>query len=183
MISWDSIRKHLNSRKPICLFDFPYRENETDVVFIGNEIDAQNVDFLRRTVGGPLAVYVQNRFLHRIGILTFKNLIEKSDIGSPLIELVTHGRSHDPRFAISIDARDNKTGCSCIESAQTINVLYDLLVLSRKISDEKLIHNFVKRLKSPGHVPLIKAADGLLKERKGHAELAISIAQKLIQTS
>ena len=177
MVDWDSVNTQVHSGGPICLFDFPDREGETDVCYIGSRVNEQAVDFIRREVGGPLAVYVSGPFLQRLGITTFTNLITTSGISGSLRDLVRQNRGHDPRFAISIDARDNFTGCSPVESAHTINTLYDLVVEGTKLDDEELGRLFSDRLVSPGHIPIIRTADGLLDERKGHAELALTIAR------
>ena len=74
-IDWKLIKNQLSQRKPICLYDFPDRENETDVLYIGNPVDAQTVNFLRKEVGGPLAIYLSGQFFKRfIGTIWVHNM-------------------------------------------------------------------------------------------------------------
>ena len=174
---WLEVEKQIISKKPICLYDFSDREGETDVVYVGQTLTAKDVDFLRRDVGGPLSIYVSGQFLEKFGILPFSKFIKEKVTDGPLRKLVESNRGHDPRFAISIDARDNFTGCSMIETAHTINSLYDLVSKTDQVSNGKLADIFVENFISPGHVPIIPSAENLLKERKGHVELSITIAK------
>jgi len=178
-VDWDRAAAQIQSGQPICLYDFPDREDETDVVYIGQKVTPAQVDFIRRVVGGPLAVYLLGGFLQRLGICTFVELVRSQRPSGALGGLVDHDRDHDPCFAISVDARDNRTGCSPLESAYTVNVLYELVVGSDGMSQEDLVREFAKRLVSPGHVPIVRAADTLLLGRRGHAELALTLAQML----
>lgn len=177
IILWAAIEKQIISKKPICLFDFSDREGETDVVYIGQTLTAKDVDFLRRDVGSPLSIYVSGQFLRNLGIFPFSEFIKEKVSNGPLRKLVESNRGHDPRFAISIDARDNFTGCSPIETAHTINSLFNLVSRADETSDDKLADTFVENFIAPGHVPVIPSAENLLKERKGHVELSITIAK------
>ena len=177
MIDWSSIRDKIVRGSAICLFDFAGREEETDVVFVGRSVTADIVNFLRREVGGPLAVYASGTLLRRIGILPFGDFIRSLKLGPTFDALVRKSKSHDPRIAISIDARDNFTGCSPVESAHTINELFDLVKRADAMSDEDLRSKFCRCFISPGHVPVISVAEKLLEERNGHAELSLTIAR------
>ena len=68
-----------------------------------------------------------------------------------------------------MDYRENKTGCSHVETARTIRELCSLL----KSGDAK---NFAELFRAPGHIPLIIGSKGLLKERNGHTELIMAFA-------
>lgn len=173
---WENISRALEQGNPVCLYDFPDREAETDVLYIGCRVEASIIDFIRREVGGPLAVYVSGQFLGRARITTFRSLVESGPDG-PLRELVKPNRGNDPRFAISLDARENLTGCSPHESARTVQLLYDLVCEAQSLDDRQLIRRFTETFVAPGHVPIIRIADEVLSERQGHAELALAIAR------
>lgn len=40
-----------------------------------------------------------------------------------------------------------------------------------------MVKEFGRNFRSPGHVPLLRAADGMLAERKGHTELVVALAE------
>lgn len=174
---WNTVQKQITHRNPICVFDFSDREGETDVMYIGHKLTPENVDFLRRNVGGPLSIYVSGQFLEKFGILPFSRFVKENFTQGSLLKLVESSRKHDPRFAISLDARENFTGCSPVETANTINSLYDIVTKAGKISDKELANKFVKSFIAPGHVPVIPSANNLLNERKGHVELSVTIAK------
>jgi len=174
----EEVSQQLGNGKPICLFDFPGRENETDVVYIGHPSDAGIIDFLRRDVGAPVAAFLSGQLLARLGIVTFTELV-RSQSGGLLKRLVAQSRAHYCRFAISIDARENVTGCSAFETSRTIQLLYKVVCESTRCDDSALAQRFVDLFVVPGHVPVVRCADDLLKERRGHSELALTIARML----
>ena len=59
----------------------------------------------------------------------------------------------------------------------TIRAIGELAGGARHLSDLALREQFRAEFISPGHIPLLYAAPGLLGERKGHTELAVSLAR------
>ena len=176
MIDWHRIEAQVRDGRLICIYDFPDREGETDVVCIGRSPDAQTIDFMRRQVGGIPTVYVSGQVMQRLSIPTFAQFVSSSGDESLVSKLVQQNRAHDPRFALTVDATSNKTGCSPLEVAHTIQLLYDLVSVSKEMSDEQHQTYFTHHFIAPGHVSLIRGAEGLLHERTGHAELSLTLA-------
>ena len=69
------------------------------------------------------------------------------------------------------------TGVPDNDRALTIRTVGEVARAAITASDDKLRAKFRASFVSPGHVPLLYAAPGLLAERKGHTELAISLAR------
>ncbi len=63
------------------------------------------------------------------------------------------------------------------DRAVTIRALGELARDAPTLSDEALRARFAAEFTSPGHVSLLYSAPGLVRERKGHTELAISLAR------
>jgi 3,4-dihydroxy 2-butanone 4-phosphate synthase len=162
----------LKSGKPMMLYDFDGREEETDLIFYGPEIDARAVIQLRLEAGAPLSVYVDSYVGEQLGLATFLSFVGGLDGPgfTRLKNLAAPAGGFDPRFALTLDHRSNKTGCTHNETANTIRQLAKLIL-------EERFGEFENEFRSPGHVPLIIGAPGLLQTRTGHTELILRIAQ------
>ena len=77
-------------------------------------------------------------------------------------------------FSISVNHRRTFTGVTDEDRALTIRELGKLGALAM---DAPMIEEFGRNFRSPGHVPLLRAANGLLAERTGHTELAVVLAE------
>ncbi len=73
--------------------------------------------------------------------------------------------------------RSTFTGVPDNDRAATVGAIGRLARDAPGLADEALRARFVDEFASPGHVPLLYAAPRLTAERKGHTELAISLAR------
>src|SRR5262249_11353070 len=162
----------LRDGKPLRLYDFDGREEETDLIYYGPKVNARSVAHLRAWAGAPLSVYVDNETGTALGLSTFLDFVKGlQDAKYERIKsLAAPAGGFDPRFAVTLDHRSNRTGCSHRETANTIAMLSDLISAGRHA-------DFEGEFRSPGHVPLIMAAKGLLRTRRGHTELILRIGQ------
>lgn len=167
------IKDFLNG-KPIMLYDFPNRENETDLVYYGKNIKPKDIKDLRLNAGAPLTVYIDYETANKIGIATYVDFVNnvESDYSTYKKLVKSENKLIDARFSITFDFRANKTGCSHLETAITINQL-------TKIIETKKYEDFPRKFKSPGHVPLIISSKNLLQDRKGHSEMLIFLIKKI----
>jgi len=77
-------------------------------------------------------------------------------------------------FSLAVNHRRTFTGITDIDRALTIR---ELGKLGAKARNDPMVEEFGRNFRSPGHVPLLRAAGGLLAERKGHTELVIALAE------
>ena len=170
MKKFENAARSLLEGKPILLYDFDDREAETDLIYLAERIDAKAVADLRLNAGAPLTVYISWQMGQTLGLDTYLDFVSKyADPNSIYGALSEPTPGFDPRFSITLDFRENKTGCSHVETARTVRELCDLL----KEGDAK---DFARLCRAPGHSPLIVGTKGLLKERNGHTELILALA-------
>jgi 3,4-dihydroxy 2-butanone 4-phosphate synthase len=164
--------KDLQAGKPIMLYDYDGREEETDIIYYGPTIEPRSIAYLRYTAGAPLSVYTDSETGNALGLVTFQALVDGLDGPNygRLKSLAAPATGFDPRFAITLDHRSNRTGCSHLETANTISKLAALI-------EHRDFATFETEFRSPGHVPLIIAADGFLRARNGHTELILRIGE------
>ena len=161
------------------IYDSDDREGETDIVMPAHAVTPKTVATMRRDAGGLICVAIHPAAAQRLGLpfisdvlrcagengfKTIKSIIEKSgDI------------SYDTRssFSLWVNHRDTFTGITDTDRALTITEIGKAVHLS--MDGEHV--DFGRDFRTPGHVPLLRAADGLLDERAGQTELSIALAE------
>jgi 3,4-dihydroxy 2-butanone 4-phosphate synthase len=170
----------LAAGEPVLLFDAPDREGETDLILLSEHATPELVRLLRRDAGGLLCTALSFELTERLGLPYLEDLLRAGGRTSPLLsELVRHRPRYDARsaFGITVNHRTNFTGVPDNDRAATIRALGELAREAPGLSDTLLRARFASEFRAPGHVPLLHAAPRLLDERKGHTELAISLAR------
>ena len=77
-------------------------------------------------------------------------------------------------FSISVNHRKTYTGITDVDRALTIK---ELGLIGKKAMAKRMMAEFGRSFRSPGHVPLLRAVDGLVMKRQGHTELACALAE------
>jgi 3,4-dihydroxy 2-butanone 4-phosphate synthase len=166
--------------EPVMIFDAPDREGETDMVVLAERATPELVRLLRKDAGGLMCVAVSDELRERIGLPFQSEMLQLSEDRFPALrELRRQDLRYDARsaFGITVNHRTNFTGVPDTDRATTIRALGEVARDAPLLSEVELTHRFTAEFTSPGHVPLLYAAPGLLRERKGHTELAISLAR------
>ena len=76
-----------------------------------------------------------------------------------------------PTFSISVNHKRTYTGITDSDRALTIKEMANLY------NSDNPKKQFTSSFKTPGHVPLLLASDGLLSSRKGHTEMSVYLAK------
>ena len=76
-----------------------------------------------------------------------------------------------PTFSISVNHKRTYTGITDTDRALTIKEMASLC------DSDNPKKQFTSSFKTPGHVPLLLASDGLLSSRKGHTEMSIYLTK------
>ncbi|MFZ0699130.1 MAG: 3,4-dihydroxy-2-butanone-4-phosphate synthase [Thermoplasmata archaeon] len=163
--------------EPILVYDAPEREGETDLIFLSERATPELIRLARRDAGGLICTAISEELRHRLDLPFFSDLLANAQARYPLLASLAEAPRYDHRsaFGITINHRANYTGVSDNERALTIRTVGEIAAAAPRRSAEELGQQFREAFISPGHVPLLYAAAGLLRERKGHTELAISL--------
>ena len=76
-----------------------------------------------------------------------------------------------PTFSISINHYQTYTGITDQDRALTIREMANL----QNIENQR--NKFVSSFKTPGHVPVLIASEGLLSKRRGHTEMSVYLTE------
>ena len=134
----------------VALEDHPERENEADILLAGELATGASVNWLAVHARGLITVAVAPEILQRLDI--------------PLLE-PRYAVDNAPRFTEPVDAVEGTTtGASTFDRALTL----------RKLADPNAVPEDFSR---PGHVFPLECMPGCLRDRQGHTEGAIALAQ------
>jgi 3,4-dihydroxy 2-butanone 4-phosphate synthase len=166
--------------EPILIFDAIDREGETDVVFLSEKATPELLRLQRKDAGGLICTALSEEIRTRLGLPYASDLLAIGEDRYPILAGLRRQRlRYDQRsaFGITVNHRSNFTGVPDNDRAVTVRALGTVAREAPNLSDAELAARFVEEFTSPGHIPLLYAAPALLRERKGHTELAVSIAR------
>lgn len=160
----------------VLLHDAAGRENEVDMVIAAEAVEPQHVAQMRLDAGGLICVALHSSIADNFGLPYLTDIYEEASSRFSVLSL-THPDDlpYDERsaFSLAVNHRRTFTGVTDADRALTIR---ELGKLGAKALNGSMTDEFGRNFRSPGHVPLLRAADGLLDERRGHTELAVALA-------
>ncbi|MDD5616453.1 MAG: 3,4-dihydroxy-2-butanone-4-phosphate synthase [Candidatus Methanoperedens sp.] len=177
-MSLEKVKESLRNGKMILLYDADDREGETDLVIPAKNTTPADVARMRCDGGGLICVAVHGDAADRLGLPFMSELLKSVSMNghSSLLSLVEKKGDipYDSRssFSLWVNHRNTFTGITDNDRAFTINKVAEMV--EKVMKGEKL--DFGKEFRSPGHVALLRAATGLLDERRGQTELSIQLA-------
>ena len=157
----------------ILIFDDDNREKETDMIVAGAQITPQHMTTLRNDAGGLLCVPLSSEVSDKLGVPFMTDIMDVASAEYPILsELSTTDIPYDEKsaFSITLNHRKTFTGITDNDRAFTIKEL----ALLCKNGD---YNSLGKYFRAPGHVTLLRAAEGHVLKRRGHTELSIAIAE------
>lgn len=146
--SIDSILDGLKKGEMIVLVDDPNRENEGDLVMLAEHVTPEAINFMATYGRGLICMPVSSLRASALGL-------------RPMV--ADNEDPHGTAFTISIDINNGSTGISARDRALTIKE-----ASLKEVKPERFIR--------PGHIFPLIAKDGLLRERQGHTEAAVTLA-------
>jgi len=167
----------LRARKMIQIFDSDSREGETDLVISAKAVTYKEVKWMRKDAGGLICVAVDPVAAKQLKLPFMADLVLEASKSSYDLEEVVEKKgdlkydSHSS-FSLWVNHRETRTGIPDDERALTIRKIGD-------ITEKCLSGNGVRfgdEFRTPGHVALLRAAEGLLDERNGQTELSVALA-------
>ena len=177
----DDAIKALRQGQVILLYDFDNRERETDLVVPAESTTPQIVYQLRRDAGGLMCVAIDPVACSKLGIPYIVDVLKyagSSGNGFSAIESIYEKVGDIPydaksSFSLWVNHRKTYTGITDADRSLTITRLADI---TKSAMNGNTIP-FGQEFRSPGHVPLLRCAPGLLADRRGQTELSIVLAR------
>ncbi len=170
----------IRNGKMILLFDSEEREGETDMVIPALSATPLDIARMRRDGGGLICVAIPSNAAQKLGLPFMSDILRSVSLNGhkSLLNVVEKKGdiAYDSRssFSLWVNHRNVFTGIADNDRALTINKLGE--TIEKVLNGESV--DFGKEFRSPGHVALLRAADGLLNERHGQTELSVALALK-----
>jgi 3,4-dihydroxy 2-butanone 4-phosphate synthase len=138
---------------------------------IGAEfVTPEHIVRMRNDAGGLICMSLDHEFSTNLGLdymheILFNSQKFDSDLKKMIIGTAPYGDR--PSFSISINHKNTFTGITDKDRALTISGMARLY----NENDRKKVFN--STFKTPGHIPMLIASEGLLSNRLGHTEMSI----------
>lgn len=168
----------LKNKETILVYDADGREEETDMVIAGQFTTPQDIKRMRRDGGGLICMAAHPEVASKLGIPFITDVWEHSkDRYNIFKELEANDIPYDEKssFSITINHRKTFTGITDNDRSLTVKEFAKISEKSLNGGDTK---EFGRNFRSPGHVTLLRAAEGLLNRRQGHTELSVSLMEE-----
>lgn len=165
--------KALKRGEIVLVFDADNRERETDMIVAAEKITPEHIRIMRNDAGGLICVPVSWENSEKLGIPYMTDIMEEASGRYPVLrKLSPHDIPYDEKsaFSITVNHRKTFTGITDNDRALTIGELAGICRDDRHES-------FGDLFRSPGHVTLLRAADGHVLRRGGHTEMSIALME------
>ncbi|KZX16497.1 riboflavin biosynthesis protein RibBA [Methanobrevibacter cuticularis] len=165
--------KALQNGEFILMFDDEKRESETDMIIGAEFVTGREVATMREDAGGLICCCIHPDFCDKLKLPFMTDIMNAATEKYPVLgELIPNDIPYDERSSFSIWANHRKTftGITDNDRALTINSM-------AKLCKEERFSEFGEEFRSPGHVSLLRGANNLLKNRQGHTEIGLAMAQ------
>jgi 3,4-dihydroxy 2-butanone 4-phosphate synthase len=167
----------LAAGKFVLLHDSDGRENEVDMVIGAEFVEWQHIARMRTDGGGLICVALHPIIAENLGLPYLADVYAScSDRFAVFGAITPNDIPYDERsaFSISVNHRRTFTGVTDADRALTIK---ELSGIATRAMRERCVEEFGRNFRSPGHVHLLRAVDGLLDARRGHTELGVFLAE------
>lgn len=180
MVKLEEIKSAWLKKSPILLFDSEDREGEVDIMIPSHLITPNIIAQMRISAGGLICCAVSNEFAENAELPFIADLyrIQKDSV---LEKMVGHGLPYGAKssFSVAVNHVDSFTGITDNDRALTISQVGNLAKDFVNDDSIDLKKQFSRTFRLPGHVPLLRGAQGLLENRQGHTELGLALCELL----
>jgi len=174
----DEVCDRLRKGGMVLLYDADGREEETDMVIATEFVNQDTVRTFRKEGGGLICVTIPPQTRKVIGIPYMVDVLQNSTKHYPILDgLKPNDIPYDAKssFSLTINHRKTFTGITDRDRAMTISQFANIVKMSLSCDNGQASETFMKNFRSPGHVHLLNASDGLVLDRQGHTELATAL--------
>jgi len=186
MSDFEQALKDLAEGHPVFIYDADGREEETDIVFISEFVEPEDVMFMRKQGGGLICTTITDNIAEIIGLPFLVDVLKSAEDTFPIItDSLPSNLPYDTKsaFSLTVNHRNNYTGITDKDRAMTISEIGKLVeAVSNGLNNDKAARSFTDNFRNPGHLFLLRTSRDILKDRFGHTELSTAMAIMAEQT-
>jgi 3,4-dihydroxy 2-butanone 4-phosphate synthase len=135
---------------------------------------------MRKDGGGLIFLMTSNEIADKLKLPFLSDMFSAMNNEYPVLkELVADDIPYDSKssFSLYINHRDTFTGITDNDRTLTMNKFSELTEKIKNSNIENETKIFGSEFRSPGHIPICVASNGLLESRRGHTELVIAMME------
>ena len=173
-MTFDSAISSLKRGEFVMIHDSDGRENEIDMVVAAEFVTPEHIVRMRKHAGGLICLAIDDILAEKLQLQYMHNMLSSSDHlddESKKMVMGTAPYGDHPTFSLTINHKQTYTGITDRDRALTIK---EMSTLYKKDNPKQI---FNSNFKTPGHVPLLLASNGLLSSRTGHTEMSVYLTQ------
>lgn len=143
-------------------------------------VKPESIRTMRKDGGGLIFLMTSKEIADKLKLPFLADMYSCINDKYPVLkELVPNDIPYDSKssFSLYINHRDTFTGITDIDRSMTMKKFAELAKKISQKNDGVATKMFGKEFRSPGHIPICVASEGLLDKRKGHTELVVSILE------
>jgi 3,4-dihydroxy 2-butanone 4-phosphate synthase len=156
----------------ILLYDFDDREGETDFAIRSDAVTPKDILRMRKDGGGLICTAVHPVAAQRLGLPFASDALRAIAVAEREGD-IPYDRKNHSSFSLWVNHRNTFTGITDHDRALTVNAIAEQV--RHALNGGRV--SFHETFRTPGHMALLRAADGLLDVRRGQTELSIAMAQ------
>lgn len=169
---------HLKDGSFLMVYDKAGREEETDLVTPSIDITAEKVLRMRQDAGGLICVTVPPAVWKKLNLPYLQDVLQLASKDYPILSAMkADDIPYDEKstFSLNINHRDTFTGITDNDRALTIKRFAVLAEEIMDMGEERARKSFGDEFRTPGHVNLLNATEGLVEQRMGHTEITTAL--------
>ncbi|MDD4484445.1 MAG: 3,4-dihydroxy-2-butanone-4-phosphate synthase [Methanoregula sp.] len=167
----DQALQALRDGKFFLLYDFDDREGETDLAIRSDAVQPKDILRMRKDAGGLICTAIHPAAAHRLSLPFASDVFAKTQLTEEIGD-IPYDRKNHSSFSLWVNHKNTFTGITDRDRTLTITAI------GRIVNDAMAGRHtsFSSQFRTPGHCPILRAADDLLRQRRGQTELSIALA-------
>lgn len=162
----------LRNGEMVLLYDFDNRERETDLAMRSDLITHRDICRMRHDGGGLICTAIPYTPAKTLGLPFARDVLKHCAMVERIGD-IPYDPKNNSSFSLWVNHRDTFTGITDNDRSLTVNAL-------SRVVEEVIAGNavsFKEQFRTPGHMPILIAAEELLDQRHGQTELSVAMAQ------
>lgn len=156
----------------ILLYDFDDRERETDLAMRSDMMTPRDICRMRNEAGGLICTAIPFLAAKRLGLPYAREVLRNCAMVEKLGD-IPYDPSNNSSFSLWVNHRDTFTGITDRDRTRTVTAIAEVV---QDVLNGKQI-SFKDQFRTPGHMPILIAAEKLLSQRHGQTELSVTMAE------
>jgi len=162
----------LRQGEMVLLYDFDDRERETDLAMRSDMMNPRHICQMRNEAGGLICTAIPYLAAQKLGLPFAREVLRNCTMVEKLGD-IPYDPSNNSSFSLWVNHRDTFTGITDRDRTKTVNAISEIV---QNVLNGKQV-SFKEQFRTPGHMPILIAAENLLSQRHGQTELSVAMAE------